>query len=296
VRAAGFSLRRDPRELKLAAPLVCLFVMFGLAAVVALLGTAASALRAQESGGDMESLSKAAANPLADLISIPLQNNTNLGIGEFDRTANVLNIQPVIPLAGGKIITRTIFPIVWLPDVTQESGTLSSGLGDILFTAFYTPSAGDFMWGIGPVVEFPTGGSIRGSKKWSLGVSGVVLATPGAWTLGVLANNVWSVAGDSDYGDVNKGLLQYFLVRQLGNGWYVNSAPIITVNWKADSGNQWTVPFGLGGGKVVPIGKLPVNIQVGAYWNAVKPDGGPDWQFRTQVQFLLPTAMFGKDK
>jgi len=267
-----------------------------LAMAVVLLAVPTSTVWAQEPGGDMEALSTAAANPLADLMSFPFQNNTNFGIGEFDRTANVLNVQPVIPLAGGKLITRTIFPFIWVPDVTQESGTLSSGLGDILFTAFYTPSSGSTMWGVGPVFEFPTGGAIRGSKKWSLGVSGVLLATPGRWTIGVLANNVWSVAGDSEFEDVNKGLLQYFLVRQLGNGWYVNSAPIITVDWKADSGNQWTVPFGLGGGKVLPIGKLPVNIQVNAYWNAVKPDGGPDWQLRTQVQFLLPTAIFSKGR
>lgn len=92
------------------------------------------------------------------------------------------------------------------------------------------------MWGVGPVVEIPTGGAERGTQKWSLGPSVVVLAQPGPWTLGILANNVWSIAGDSDRDDVNKGLLQYFIVRQLGDGWYVSSAPIITVNWKADEG------------------------------------------------------------
>lgn len=81
-----------------------------LAAVVVLLAVPTSTVWAQEPGGDMEALSTAAANPLADLMSFPFQNNTNLGIGEFDRTANVLNVQPVIPLAGGGIITRTIFP------------------------------------------------------------------------------------------------------------------------------------------------------------------------------------------
>jgi hypothetical protein len=120
----------------------------------------------------------------------------------------------------------------------------------------------------------------------------VALAQPGDWTLGILANNVWSVAGSSDRADVNRGLLQYFIVRQLGNGWYVNSAPIITVNWKADSGQRWVVPFGVGGGKLIFLGKLPVNVQSQVYYNVVKPDIGPEWTLRVQMQFLLPTSIF----
>jgi hypothetical protein len=254
-------------------------------ALAVLILLSSSALRAQQSAHE---LSQKAANPIADLMSFPFQNNTDFGLGEYDRTRNVLNIQPVIPLAGGKLITRTIFPIVWLPDVTAESGSYSSGLADIIFTAFYVPSSGSTMWGLGPVVELPTGGAERGTQKWSLGPSIVVLAQPGPWTLGILANNVWSIAGDSEGGDVNKGLIQYFIVRQLGDGWYVNSAPIITVNWKADSGQRWVVPFGLGAGRLFFAGKLPINTQVVAFYNVVKPDIGPDWQFRVQVQFLLP--------
>jgi len=247
----------------------------------------------QESAAD---LAKEAANPVADLISLPFQNNTDFGLGGFDRNRNVLNIQPVIPLAGGKLITRTILPVVWPPDLGAESGSLSTGLADTLFTAFYATSAGSVTFGLGPALEIPTGGSQRGAQKWSLGPSALVLVQPGPWTLGVLANQVWSIAGDSERRDVSKGLLQYFIVRQLGNGWYVNSAPSITVNWKAEPGQRWTVPFGGGFGKVAFLGRLPINTQVGAYVNAVAPDVGPDWQLRVQVQILLPTSLFGAKK
>jgi hypothetical protein len=244
-----------------------------------------TALEAQQSADE---LAQEAANPIANLVSVPFQLNNDFGLGEFDRTRNVLNIQPVVPLAGGKVVTRTIIPFVWVPDVGAESGTFSSGLSDVVFTAFYVPSGGSLMWGVGPVVELPTGGASRGSEKWSIGPSAVVLKQSGPWTLGVLANNVWSIAGEADRQSVNKGLLQYFIVRQLGDGWYVNSAPIITVNWKADSGQRWVVPFGAGGGKLVFLGRLPVNIQSQVYYNVVKPDIGPDWQLRVQVQVLLP--------
>jgi len=235
-----------------------------------------------------EELSQQAANPVANLMSFPFQNNTDFGLGPYDRTSNVLNVQPVIPFADGKWITRTIFPFAWIPDVAAESGLVSSGLSDVTFTAFYAPGGSSVVWGAGPILEFPTGGSARGSEKWSAGLSGVVLAQPGDWTLGLLANNLWSYAGAEDREDVNKGLLQYFVVYQLGGGWYLNSAPIITVDWQAESGQRWKVPVGAGGGKLMFWGKLPVNVQAQAYTFVEKPDVGPDWQLRVQVQVLLP--------
>ena len=246
-------------------------------------------LPAQESAED---LSQQAANPVANLMSFPFQNNANFGYGPFDRTTNILNIQPVIPFAGGKIVTRTIFPIVWIPDYGSESGTYSKGLSDITFTAFYVPESKDITWGLGPVFDLPAGGEKRGSQKWNIGPSFLALVQPGDWTFGVLANNVWSVAGKSDVPVVNRGLLNLFIVRQLGEGWYVNSAPIITVDWKADSGQQWVVPLGIGAGKLLFVGKLPLNIQAGYYYNVVKPDFGPESQLRVQAQILLPTSIF----
>ena len=248
--------------------------------------------RAQQS---QEELSEAAANPLADLISLPFQNNLNMNYGPFDRHVNVLNIQPVIPLAGGKIITRTIFPIVSIPDFASESGNLSSGLSDIVFTAFYVPESKGVMWGFGPVIELPTGGSLRGSEKWSAGPSAVALVQQSDWTIGALLNNTWSFAGDSEREDVNRMLLNLFVVRQLGSGWYVNSAPIITSDWTAESDDRWIVPLGAGGGKVVMLGgKLPMNLQTQLYYNVVRPDFGPEWQWRLQVQFLLPASISKK--
>ena len=254
----------------------------------------AGILNAQES---VKELSQAAANPITNMISLPFQNNLNMNYGPFNRNVNVLNIQPVIPLAGGRVVTRTIFPIVSIPDFGAESGTLTSGLSDIVFTAFYVPESKGLIWGIGPVFEFPTGGSLRGSEKWSAGPSFLALLQPGDWTFGVLMNNTWSFAGDSDRADVNHMLLNLFIVRQLGDGWYVNSAPIITADWTVDSEDRWIVPLGAGGGKVVMLGgKLPLNLQTQMYYNVIRPDFGPEWQWRMQAQILLPMNMFNKKK
>ena len=259
----------------------CLIIIFPLMGI--------NILHAQKS---QEELSRQAANPLADLISFPFQNNLNINYGEFDRNLNVLNIQPVLPFADGHIITRTIFPVLWIPDYSQESGMYSSGLGDVSLTAFYVPSSEGLTWGVGPVLEIPTGGEKRGTQKWGLGPSAVVLVQPGDLTLGALLNNVWSVAGNENRQAVNKMLLNLFVVYQLGEGWYVNSAPIITADWKAESGQQWTVPLGAGFGKVTFVGgKLPLNVQTQLYYNIVHPDFGPEWQWRFQVQVLLPKSI-----
>lgn len=262
---------------------------FGVCIVAILVLLFACPLMAQESvSSDADDLAIKAANPIANLMSFPFQNNTEFGLGPYDRTMNVLNIQPVLPFADGKIITRTIMPVVWIPDFGSESGLDTWGLGDILASAWYVPTAGKLLWGAGAALEMPTGGSQRGSQKWSIGPSLVALYQPGNWTIGGLWNHIWSFAGESERDNVNRALINPFLAYQLGNGWYVNSVPIITADWTADSGQKWKVPLGAGFGKLVFVGKLPVNTQVGAYAYVVKPDFGPDWQLRVQIQTLFP--------
>ena len=257
---------------------------FCMCAVLALVTGALMAPCSAEDGG--EDLAKQAQNPIANLISLPLQNNTSFNIGPYDRTSNVLDIQPVAPFYDGRLITRTILPVVYQPDIMCESGG-STGLGDLNFTAFYVPIPGEFMLGVGPVLVFPTGGEERGLQKWSAGASVVGIYTPGSWVLGVLWNNIWSYAGDEDASDVNQMLLQYFINYNFP-GFYLTSAPIITADWEAEDDQQWIVPFGGGIGKLVKLGKLPANITGQYYYNAVTPDYGPDWSLRLQIQFLFP--------
>jgi hypothetical protein len=242
---------------------------------------------AQES---KEDLTKAAQNPIADMISIPFLNSTNFKSGpNGDRTGNLLNIQPVIPFFEGRLITRTIFNIPTNPIYTEESGS-QTGFGDILFSAFYAPKSKGITWGIGPAISFPTGGDDFGSGKWAAGPSLVALAMPGKWVVGGVISNVWSFAGDENREDVNFMTFQPFINYNFP-AFYFTFSPIITSNWKAESGNQWTLPLGLGAGKVMKIG-IPVNINVNYYYNVVTPDYGPDYQIRVLVAALLPKSVF----
>ena len=240
---------------------------------------------------DDQELAKKSQNPVADMISLPFQNNTSFGIGEYDRTQSVMNIQPVIPFTVGpvNVITRTIVPLIYQPDVAEKDGG-TFGLGDINASVFLSPAEpSKFIYGVGPAIVIPTGTDRKvGTGKLGIGPSFVGLTMSGPWVIGVLTNNVWSVAGKEDRADTNNFLLQYFINYNMPKGWYISSAPIITANWEADEGNRWIVPFGAGAGRVFRIGRQPVNASAAAFYNAKKPDGGPDWSLRLQLVFLFP--------
>ncbi len=241
-------------------------------------------------------LAQKAQNPVADLISLPFQNNMNFNVGPQDETQNILNIQPVAPFSlteKWNLITRTIVPIIWQPEFVPGRGR-TTGLGDISFTGFFSPAdAGRLIWGAGPILQFPSAtDDALGSGKWAGGPSAVFLMMNPPWVNGVLINNVWSFAGSDTRGDVNQMLIQPFANYNLPRGWYLVTAPIITANWEAAGGNRWTIPIGMGAGKVLRLGRLPLNCSAQGYYNLDKPVTGGDWTLRLQIQVLLPKAVF----
>jgi hypothetical protein len=247
---------------------------------------------AKASAGD---LAKAVQNPVASLVSVPLQNLTDFNIGPFGRNRNtVLQFQPVIPIRlneNWNLITRTIGALVYQPTVSQPSqGTF--GLNDINPSFFLSPAkAGKVIWGAGPTFLIPTASDDRlGTGKFSIGPGVVVLVQPGKWTLGVLINNLWSVAGSGSRPDVNSMTFQYFVNYNLKKGYYITIQPIMSANWNAPSGNVWLVPFGGGIGRIMRLGFQPVNVSVQAYGNVKRPDVAPSptWQLKFQIAFLYP--------
>jgi hypothetical protein len=241
-----------------------------------------------------EELAKLAQNPVGNLISVPFQNNTNLNFGPEKGTQNILNIQPVIPISVSKdwnVITRTILPVISMPSLGPDTGSLT-GTGDAVFTAFLSPAnPGKWIWGAGPVVQIPTNSDAElGNKNWGLGPSFVFLHLDhgNPWVYGALTNNIWSVSGNKRGGSYNNATLQPFVNYNFRGGFYLTSSPIITADWTAPSSDRWTVPVGGGVGKIFHLGKLPVNAQLAAYYNVVRPDNGANWQIRAQLQFMFP--------
>ena len=247
---------------------------------------------AKASAGD---LAKATQNPVASLISVPIQNITDFNIGPFDRDRNaIVQVQPVVPISLGEnwnLITRTIGALVYQPDITMSrQGTF--GLNDINPSFFLSPAQpGKLIWGAGPTFLLPTASDdFLGTGKLSIGPAIVALIQPGKWTIGVLVNNLWSVAGPRGRPDVNAMTLQYFVNYNLKKGYYLTFQPIITANWNAPSGNVWLVPVGGGMGRIMRLGFQPVNVSVQGYGNAKRPDTfpSPTWQLKFQIAFLYP--------
>jgi hypothetical protein len=178
--------------------------------------------RASESGKppeEDEDLAKKSQNPIADLVSVPFQSNTNFNAGPFNRTQEVLNIQPVVPMHisdDWNMISRTIVPVISQPDPIINSST--NGIGDITQSLFLSPvHSGALIWGVGPVFTIPSATDpILGQGKVLVGPTAVFLTTPGHWVIGVLLNNQWSVSGDPLRPNVNQFLAQPF--RQLQHG------------------------------------------------------------------------------
>jgi hypothetical protein len=246
-----------------------------------------------------DDLEAKAQNPIASMVSVPV--DTSIDFGATNGTAVISLFQPVIPASVGdwNLISRPILPVIWvegaisgsasIPNVTKQQNKEAFGLGDLNYSLFASPAkAGKVIWGVGPSVTLPTATDpVLGTEKWSLGPTAVALIQPKPWSLGILGRQLWSVEGASDRADVSQFMVQYFVNYGLGNGWYLTTDPVNTVNWGA-KGEKWTVPLGGGIGRIFKMGNQPVNAKVRAYYNAVRPDNGPEWSLNMSFAFLFP--------
>lgn len=255
-------------------------------AVLALVGVSAAQPASEED------LAKETQNPVSDLISVPFESNFNFGVGPNDDLQYILYVQPVVPFRLSKdwnLITRTIIPLIDQPELGPGVGDVF-GLGDIQLSQFLSPAkSGALIWGIGPIFQFPTAtDDALGSDKWSAGPTAAALTIRGPWVAGALVNHLWSFAGDDDRADVNQTLIQPIVTYNLPGGWFLTSVPYITANWEKDGDDRWTVPIGIGVGKVHRFGTQPVSLQLTPYYNVVRPDAAAEWTLRFRINLLFP--------
>ena len=249
-------------------------------------------LHAQEAAGDADhDLAMQLVNPVASLISLPLQNNFDWGGGPSgDGFQYRINIQPVIPFTlndDWNLISRTILPYIYQEDVIGT--TSQSGLSDTVQSLFFSPkapTANGWIWGAGPAFLLPTASNdLLGTEKWGAGPTAVFLRQENGWTYGMLANHIWSFAGEDARQDVSATFLQPFLT------YTTETHTTFSVNTESShdwENSQWNVPINLGVSQLMKIGGSPVQFQLGGRYYAETPDNGPDWGFRFGVTFLWP--------
>lgn len=244
--------------------------------------------RAQAQEADADALAKALSNPVAALISVPIQYNYDETFGD-EGYRHLVNIQPVVPVSISEhwnMISRTILPVVYQNDVIP--GTDQAGIGDITQSLFFSPkepTPSGLIWGVGPALLLPTGTDDLGADTWGAGPTAVVLVQKGPWTYGALANHIADVAGGSRRVDISSTFLQPFLTKGLGQGRTLGVNIESTYDWKAE---QWTVPLNLFYSKVSKIGGQMVSYQGGVRGYLDKPEGGPEWGVRFTFTLLFP--------
>jgi hypothetical protein len=245
---------------------------------------------AQESD---EELTKKLSNPLADLVSVPFQYTGTLNVGPLDKPQHTLNVQPVYPTklnADWLLIHRAIVPLLSQPAFTPEQER-KYGVGDIVYEGFFspTPKPGGVTWGAGPIVQMKTATDDRlGSGQWAAGPAVVALVQPGKWSLGALLTQMWSFAGDEERAGVSQLQLQPLASYRVSPTNTIGYLGTITANWKADSGERWTVPLGVSYSILTrPAGMAPVNFILGGGHNVIRPDNAGDWFVRFQVNFVF---------
>lgn len=238
-----------------------------------------------------EELAKKLANPISSLISLPFQNNTDLGIGAYDGYRNTLNIQPVIPFRLSEnlnLITRVILPVIYQSNITAL-GQSEKGLGDMMMSALFSPSnsKNGLTWGAGPIFLIPTGtNDFLTTKKFGIGPTAVALYQTNGFTIGGLVNQIWSVAGNKDRGEVSSLFFQPFFNYNWKSGSGIGGNFEITQNWETNSTTVWLNPTI---SAVTSLGSQKTQFAIGPRFNLAAPDGAKaDIGFRAVVVFLFP--------
>ena len=230
-----------------------------------------------------------ANNPLADLTAFNIQNYYIGRLKETDDDANQFWLRFAQPFSISKSnwLFRASLPINSFP--TPPDGGTTTGLGDLDVFAAYLIDTGNpgISFGIGPELVFPTAtDDALGSEKWQAGFANVLFnGTSKKFQYGYLLTWRHSFAGNNDRETVNVGAFQPFAFYQLGKGLYLRSAPIWVYNFE---NNNYSVPLGLGLGKVFKKGKTVFNFFVEPQYSvADRGAGQPEWQiyFALNMQF-----------
>ena len=239
----------------------------------------------------LQDLAKGTLNPFAQYLKVPFQFTTGFGVGSHDRVGESLNIEPLVGFglnADWDIFARPSLNVTYAPGPNEQFG-----FQDLQASFFLAPArAQTWLWGVGPIFQFPTASSQRlGTGRWSAGPTAALVYEQGPWVAAILSYQLMSFAGDRDRGSVNQTYIEPEVSYSLDSGWYGQWDPAMTYDWTADTANAWTIPVGADIGKAFRIGDQAMSIQAGGYDYPMHPAGAPQWIIRAQMTFLFPNRL-----
>lgn len=263
-------------------------VLSGIAAVVCAAGLSAPAGEpaAAETTTSAEQLAADLANPLSPITTLNMNVRAELGNGPDDDTNVQLRLQPSVfkPMDDASaFLLRTIVPVQ-----VKEWPVEAEGLGDISLIPTYVPDMTRSLFaGYGAALGLPTATEDSlGSKKWTAGPACMLVKTGQPWTYGMLAQQIWSFAGDEDRGDVSILTVQPFATYLIGGGWASTFTSESFHNWEADR-DAWTVPLAAGVSRIVRLGGLTFNAAVSGVYYVEKPEGAAEAEIRAGLTYVF---------
>ncbi len=233
-------------------------------------------------GGD---LAKKSADPTAPLMTLSINEWYSPGSHQLDEDEewNTIMLRAVLPFKLGcqQHILRVSQPIY-----TDTPGGVT-GIGDATFFDLLIFKGCGFTYGLGADLSVPWGEDGLSSEKWSGGPAGVLMVPTGKWMFGLLNQNYFSFAGDSDAPGVAQTIFQPIVVLGLGKGRTIGLSELAFVyDWNLE---DWTsAPFGLSFAQVVKIGCQATKFSISADYNFIDTYVQPDWTLRFGVSFLFP--------
>ena len=239
-------------------------------------------------------------DPLASISAIMTENDILMKTGQDD-VSLAFSIQPVkawsFEKAGLNFIFRGVIPVMGLAPEAQRPivgeplppGTGDTwGMGDIVTQYFFSPKTeGGWKWGAGPMVSLKTRTDSKlAGPGWGAGPVGVLVGGTPVWSFAFIGGQLWGFDGDFSTSLFQPNVYYNF---PGSPGLAVAYTGQITYDWKAGSDEALTVPLGVVISKTLSIGNgYGLELQLGPYWNAVRPTGAAAWYIRYGFNVLFP--------
>ena len=242
---------------------------------------------------DSVDIAKKLANPIANMISVPLQYEFSRGVGlNQGGSEQTLLFQPVAPfdMGGGDVfIVRPIVAGARETSIEYAPGKTFSGYGiaSVTLESFYAPNTNSsWIWGIGPYAVSPSGNSGKfGSQQTGAGVTAVVLNRDGPWTYGLLGFQSWNVGGNATYGTQNNLFGEPFVSYTNKDAYTFSAQMQAQYNYDA---RRTTNPLYVGISKLEVIDGVPISFGAGPIYYVSNTPGGPSgWGGRATVTLVI---------